>query len=133
MQGWLEKIGQECYLFYKQFGQDGQMFAHSGGTEGEVIPITRQMLSQDYTFVAASAANDKANGEKLKSTMEAIQMGANLPPSPDGLVFNAQKAYKDTVLPILGQKNGSDWFTQPAMPPMMPPPGAGGPPPPGMG
>jgi len=129
MQGWLEKIGQECYLFYRQFGQDGQMFAHSGGTEGQVTPITRQMLAQDYTFVAASAANDKANGEKLKSTMEAIQMGAGLPPSPDGTMFNAQKAYRDTVLPILGQKNGSDWFTQaPPKPPM----GAGGPPPPGM-
>lgn len=128
MQGFLEPIGQECYLFNKQFGQDGQMFAHSAGTEGQIIPVTRLMLSKDYTFVAASAANEKANGEKLQTTMQAIQMGASLPPSQDGMVFNSQKAYKDTVLPLLGQKNGADWFTQAPMAPPMAMAGPGGPP-----
>jgi hypothetical protein len=117
-QGWLEALGTECYLHYKQFGVDGQMFARAAATEGQVSAVTRGDLSGDYTFVATSASTEKAKTQELEMAMKAIQMGASMPPSPDGTIFNAQKAYRDTVLPLLGQKNGADWFTQMPAPPM---------------
>ncbi len=131
-QGWLEALGNECYLHYKQFGVDGQMFARVAQTEGKVISLSRSDLVGDYTFVATSAATEKAKTQELGMAIQAVELGSKLPPSPDGRVYNAEKGYTEMILPLLNQKTGDDWFIQAPMPPMMP--GAPGamPPPQGM-
>lgn len=126
-QGWLEPVMNECRLFYAQFGVDGQMFARQGA-EGLTVPVTRQQLNKDYRFVSVSSQNEQSKAQDLERALKAIELGLKIPPGPDGAVFNAQKAYREIMLPALGQKTGDDWFTQmpgmmPGMPGMMPPEG----------
>ncbi len=132
MQGWLEPLACECYYFYRQFGVDGQMFVREG-TEGLTTALTRADLMGDYTFQAAGGMNGQQKQAEIQSAETALKIVSSLPPSPDGMVFNSQKAVKEIILPNLGQKTGGDWFI-PGPPPMMPMPGGppmqaqGGPP-----
>lgn len=127
-QGWIEKLALECKRFYAQFGVDGQMYARVG-TEGLSTPITRAELQGNYTFTATGGASDAAKQAEVERVLQAVEIGSKLPPSPDGSVFNSQKAYVELVLPALGQKTSGDWFTQPPVPmgmPGMPPMGPEG-------
>jgi len=119
-QGWLEALCNECFLHYKQFGQDGEMFARAVQTEGQIVSLTRGDFIGDYTFIATSSATEKGKTQELQAAMQAIELGAKMPPSADGTMFNAQKAYRDIILPLLGQKSGADWFMQMPMAPMAP-------------
>lgn len=135
-QGWLEALCNECFLFTKQFGQDGQMFVRASATEGMVTALTRADFIGDYTFVAATAATERAKTQELEMALKAVEIGRGMGVGPDGMVFNANKAYKDSVIPLLGQKNGVEWFTQAPpmpMPPMGMPGSEGAPMPPEMG
>lgn len=123
-QGWLEHLGRECYLHYKQFGQDNQMVVRLATTEGAAEYLTRQDFQGGYIFVAASNATEQAKNAELTRITQVMEMASKMPPTPDGRVFNSEKAFREIVLPSLGQKNGADWFLAPAMNPMMAMPGA---------
>jgi hypothetical protein len=119
MQGWIEPLALECKRFYAQFGIDGQMVVRLGA-ESAAEPITRAELQGDYIFSATGGAQDQAKMQEVERAVKAVELGAKLPPSPDGSVFNTQKAFIEIILPSLGQKNSADWFTQPPMPMGMP-------------
>ncbi len=120
-QGWLEPTGLECFYYYRQFGIDGQMFVRSSLTEGAVTSLTRADFVGEYSFVATSGATEKAKTQDLEMAIKAIEIGKGMGVGPDGMMFNANKAYKDTVIPALGQKNGSEWFVQAPPMPMVDP------------
>jgi hypothetical protein len=121
-QGWIEPLCHECFLFYKQFGQDGQMVVRTG-IEGLAEELTRQELQGDYAFMS-TGGNDQAKQQQTSQTVQALELIAKLPPSPEG-VFNSAKAVKEIILPNLGQKNSADWYIQPQVP-MLPGPDASG-------
>lgn len=128
-QGWLEALCTEAQRYFAQFGVDGQMIVRSATTDGQTTEITLDDISKPYTWAAASAANEQMKGKEVQQAMQVLEIMAKVPPAPDGSVFNIEKMVREVLLPSLGQKNGSEWFTTPAPLPMAPPIGAPGLPP----
>ena len=127
-QGWLERLAQECYLFNRQFVNDGDAVVRAANTEGKAEILSRSDFALDYSFVATSSANEQSKQKEIQAVVQALEMQAKMPPSPDGMTLNVQKVWTDILLPMLGQKNGADWFVQaPMMPPMGMPAGPQGP------
>jgi hypothetical protein len=148
-QGLFETLSKECWLFYRQFGVDGQMVVHDTAEEGVAIPITKQMLQGQFRFIAVSAATENYKKQQIADDTsfigemtQANSMGAFGP----GKIYNIPKHIEEISLPLRGAKNSADMFIQLPMPPTMqgPPPGMpgmqgppgmagpGGPNPPGM-
>jgi len=127
-QGWLERLAQECFLFNRQFVNDGDAVVRAANTEGKAEILSRADFAMDYSFVATSSATEQSKQKEIQAVVQVLEMQAKMPPSPDGQVLNVQKIWTDILLPMLGQKNGADWFIQaPMMPPMGMPAGPQGP------
>lgn len=125
-QGWLERLATECYLFNKQFVNDGDAVVRASNTEGKAEILSRQAFELEFTFIASSSSNEQSKQKEVQAVVQAMEMQAKMPPSPDGQTLNVQKVWTDILLPMLGQKNGKDWFIQapmPMMPAGMPPAG----------
>lgn len=136
-QGWLERLATECFLFTRQFVNDGDAVVRAANTEGRAEILSRADFAADYTFIAASSSNEQSKQKEIQAVTQAMEISSKMGPSADGKVLNTQKIWEEILLPMLGQKNGADWFIQaPMAPPMgipgMPPPpgGAGEPIPP---
>lgn len=96
-------LGQECYWFYRQFGEDGQMFTHTGGRDGLPVPVLRKNLMRDYDIFAITAETETDKAVRIKQLKEAAVDLAGL-----GAPEAAMKLYKDQILPLLGVPNPGD-------------------------
>jgi hypothetical protein len=124
-QGWLEALATECFLFTRQFVNDGDAVVRAANTEGKAEILSRADFAPDYTFIASSSSNEQSKQKEIQAITQAMEIQAKMGPSPDGMVLNTQKIWTDILLPMLGQKNGADWFIQAPMAPPMGAPGAG--------
>lgn len=111
-------LAMGCFLFYQQFGVDGQMIVHDTAQTGTSISLTRADLQGDFEFVP-TVSQTQTGKEKAKSDDTAfLQMVSTMPPNAmGGQVYNIPKHITEVSLPLRDIKTGPGWFL-PAPPPM---------------
>ncbi len=112
-------LANGCFLFYQQFGVDGQMIVHDTQQTGTSISLTRADLQGDYEFVP-TVSQTQTGKEKAKADDTAfLQMVSTMPPM-DGKIYNVPKHITEISLPLRDIKTGPGWFIDAPMPQMMP-------------
>lgn len=134
-QGFVECLGEECYLFTRQFGVDGQMVVRQTGGDAPPVSLTRADFVGRYKFTAVSASTENYKQKQIEDdtnfiqTMNEInQTGGWGPGEIPGTAkkYNIAEHLKNVSLPLRGAKNSANQFIDVPLPPPMPmlPPGA---------
>ncbi len=116
-------LAKECYLMYRQFGDDSQMFARGNGPDSAAIPVTRDLLQPHYDFIPTTMQNEQFRQAIIKQDDALFQVLT----SPQvmqafaqaGKQFDLEKFFVEHNLADRQVKNGNDYIKD--VPPMPPP------------
>lgn len=121
------EMGGGYLELYREHGVEGEMAVREGGVDGNPVPITLLMLSQDYIIRPLGSMPEANKMNRFKLLSGALREVASIP--PEALTDAQGNMHKvntydflvKDVLPLIGVRGGQRLFTnlgQPAPRPM---------------